>query len=119
MLRKTTSVTSLYWDGEHTQKTTRKKFKDRAQHLWQSFGQSAPELRLIYSKREDEREEEEEKSEKDPLTVKALAKESKIDPEFRRQMWALVSERQRQNHQPGRKSGPDDAASQSAPQSSA
>ena len=57
-------VTSLYWDGEHTQKTTRKKFKDRAQHLWQSLGQAAPELRLSHSKREDEREEEEEKTEK-------------------------------------------------------
>ena len=64
VLSATLQVTSLYWDGEHTQKTTRKKFKDRAQHLWQSFGQSAPELRLIYSKREVEREEEEEKSEK-------------------------------------------------------
>lgn len=57
-------VTSLYWDGEHTQKTTKKKFKDRAQHLWQSLGQAAPELRLSHSKREDEREEEEEKTEK-------------------------------------------------------
>lgn len=29
---------------------------------------------------------------RDPLTVKALAKESKIDPEFRRQMWRLCQE---------------------------
>ncbi|CAL8465150.1 g4685 [Coccomyxa elongata] len=97
------NVTSLCWDGEHTQKTTRKKFKDKAHHVWQSFGQVAPELRLEHTKREDEVEEEEEKTDKDPLTVKALAKESKIDPDFRRQMWALVSQRQQQEWQWGRK----------------
>lgn len=57
-------MTSLYWDGEHTQKTTRKKFKDKAYHVWQSFGQVAPELRLEHTKREDEVEEEEEKTDK-------------------------------------------------------
>lgn len=40
---------------------------------------------------------------RDPLTVKALAKESKIDPDFRRQMWALVAQRQQQEWQRGRK----------------
>lgn len=40
---------------------------------------------------------------RDPLTVKALAKESKIDPDFRRQMWALVSQRQQQEWQRARK----------------
>ena len=56
---------------------------------------------------------------RDPLTVKALAKESKIDPEFRRQMWALVSGRHRQNLEQGRKGGHKDAVSRSSPQSSA
>lgn len=47
---------------------------------------------------------------RDPLTVKALAKESKIDPEFRRQMWALVSQRQQQEWQRGRKALQHEAA---------
>lgn len=53
---------------------------------------------------------------RDPLNVKALTKESKIDPEFRRQMWALVSTRQQQLFQEGqRKLASEEGNTQAAP----
>jgi len=53
---------------------------------------------------------------RDPLNVKALTKESRIDPEFRRQMWALVSDRQQQLFKEGqRKPASREGSSQAVP----
>ena len=46
----------MFWDGRVTQKTTKKKFRPAALHLWGSLGRAAPQLRFI---RKDEGEESE------------------------------------------------------------
>ncbi len=56
-MRALPQVTSLFWDGVVSQKTTRKKFRPAADRLWQALEREAPQLRLI---RRDEGEDAEE-----------------------------------------------------------
>jgi hypothetical protein len=59
-------VKTLFWDGKHTQKTTRRKFKPAAVHLWEAFGREAPQVRMI---RKDEGEESEDEQERDQCAL--------------------------------------------------
>ncbi|CAL5229499.1 g12835 [Coccomyxa viridis] len=91
-------VASLFWDGHLVFKTTRKKFEQRADHLWHTLEQAAPayNLRLEREAKADATEKVEEGADRQPVNESALLKPSPLDPEFRREMWDLLSIRDKQ-----------------------